>query len=75
MRSKARIEWVERGGPPVSVERGRGFGMDLIEKIVAHELQHPVDLRFDPEGVSCTLVAPVRSALAFELRRRSLTVP
>ncbi|MBS1239961.1 MAG: Two-component, sensor histidine kinase [Proteobacteria bacterium] len=73
--SKARIEWVERGGPPVSVERGRGFGMDLIEKIVAHELQHPVDLRFDPEGVSCTLVAPVRSALAFELRRRSLTVP
>ena len=30
-----RIEWLERGGPEVKVERGRGFGMDLIERIVA----------------------------------------
>ena len=49
--------------------RGRGFGTDLIEKIVAHELQHPVELRFDPEGVSCRLVVPVRAAQPFEMRR------
>jgi two-component sensor histidine kinase len=49
----ARIEWQERGGPAVSMSgrRERGFGTDLIEKIVAHELRNPVDLRFDPEGV------------------------
>jgi two-component sensor histidine kinase len=48
----ARIEWQERGGPAVSMSgrRERGFGTDLIEKIVAHELRNPVDLRFDPEG-------------------------
>ncbi|MDE2560630.1 MAG: CHASE domain-containing protein [Sphingomonadales bacterium] len=58
----ARIEWTEAGGPPVdpAMARSRGFGTDLIEKIVAHELRHPVDLRFDPAGVRCTLLIPVR---------------
>src|SRR5690606_33300404 len=37
--AQAKIEWIETGGPPVPAQRGRGFGMDLIEKIVAHELQ------------------------------------
>jgi two-component sensor histidine kinase len=67
---RAKIEWTERGGPPVPEQRGRGFGTDLIEKIVAHELQHPVELRFEPEGVSCRLVVPVRAAQPFEMRRR-----
>ena len=64
----ARIEWVESGGPPVSEVRKRGFGTDLIEKIVAHELQNPVDLRFEPTGVRCALILPVRHAGAFALR-------
>ncbi|WP_255530502.1 CHASE domain-containing protein [Novosphingobium sp. NBM11] len=66
----ARIEWQERGGPAVSVSgrRERGFGTDLIEKIVAHELRNPVDLRFDPEGVSCTLTVPVRRRGDFAIR-------
>lgn len=66
----ARIEWQERGGPPVAAvaRRERGFGTDLIEKIVAHELRNPVDLRFDPEGVSCTLTVPVRHRGDFAIR-------
>ncbi|MFC4294219.1 CHASE domain-containing protein [Novosphingobium tardum] len=64
----ARVEWIETGGPPVSESRARGFGTDLIEKIVAHELQNPVDLRFEPGGVRCTLIIPVRRPAAFELR-------
>ncbi|MCH2488196.1 MAG: CHASE domain-containing protein, partial [Erythrobacter sp.] len=56
----ARIDWQERGGPPVPETRKRGFGTDLIEKIVAHELRHPVELDFDPQGVRCTLMVPVR---------------
>ena len=66
----ARVEWSEVGGPPVdnSAERKRGFGTDLIEKIVAHELRNPVDLRFEPDGVRCNLVIPVRRRGQFAMR-------
>ena len=64
----ARIEWSESGGPPVSDVRKRGFGTDLIEKIVAHELQNPVDLRFEPSGVRCALILPIREPGSFALR-------
>lgn len=66
----ARIEWSERGGPPIdnSAERKRGFGTDLIEKIVAHELRNPVDLRFEPSGVRCNLIIPVRRRGEFAIR-------
>ena len=67
---RARINWQERGGPPVPEKRGRGFGLDLIEKIVAHELESPVEMIFDPEGVRCTLLVPVRAPSKFELRSR-----
>lgn len=69
----ARIEWVESGGPPVSKPQRRGFGTDLIEKIVAHELRHPVELEFRPEGVRCILLVPVREPSEFELRRNRPT--
>jgi two-component sensor histidine kinase len=64
----ARIEWIERGGPPVAQERTRGFGTELIEKIVAHELGRPVELRFEPEGVVCVLIVQVRKPVAFRMR-------
>ena len=66
----ARIEWVESNGPVVSEPQKRGFGTDLIEKIVAHELRHPVELSFRPEGVRCTLLVPVRAPSEFELRSK-----
>lgn len=67
----ARIAWVERGGPPIdtAMRRKRGFGTELIEKIVAHELRNPVDLKFEPEGVRCTLLIPVRKATDFTIRQ------
>ena len=64
----AQINWREEGGPLVTAPTKRGFGRDLIEKIVAHELKSEVDLRFDPEGVRCTLRVPVRAAREFALR-------
>ena len=66
----ASIDWRESGGPPVAKPERRGFGTDLIEKIVAHELRHPVDLTFDPEGVHCTLMVPVREYNEFNLRSK-----
>ncbi|WP_404480345.1 CHASE domain-containing protein [Novosphingobium sp. BL-52-GroH] len=64
----AEIHWREEGGPPVGEPRKRGFGRDLIEKIVAHELKSEVDLRFSPGGVECRLKVPVRASREFVLR-------
>lgn len=64
------VDWVERGGPEVSAERTPGFGTELIQKIVAHELRQPVAIRFDPEGVSCTLRVPLRVRREFQIRER-----
>ena len=66
----AKIEWIESDGPPVSQPQRRGFGTDLIEKIVAHELRHPVELDFRPEGVRRSLLVPVRERSEFELRSK-----
>jgi two-component sensor histidine kinase/CHASE1-domain containing sensor protein len=64
----AEVEWRESGGPPVTPPTKRGFGMDLIGKILANELRTNVDLRFDPEGLSCRLRLPVRRPFDFSLR-------
>jgi two-component sensor histidine kinase/CHASE1-domain containing sensor protein len=66
----ARIEWAESNGPPVTEPAQRGFGTELIEKIVAHELRHPVELAFDKGGVRCTLLVPVRRPGEFALREK-----
>lgn len=64
----AELHWREEGGPPVAEPSKRGFGRDLIEKIVAHELKSEVDLRFEPGGVECRLKVPVRASREFVLR-------
>ena len=69
------VEWLERDGPPVEVERPRGFGTDLIQRIVAHELRHPVELDFEREGVRCVLQIPVRTPSEFMIRANSPPTP
>lgn len=66
----AEVEWQETGGPPVASERRRGFGTELIEKVVAHELRQPVTLDFAPTGVRCVLRVPVRRPADFRIRER-----
>ncbi len=63
-----KVTWKESGGPPVAPDRGRGFGTDLIERIVANELRNPVKLDFDPAGVRCELTIPVRQPSEFAMR-------
>ena len=67
------VRWKESGGPPVQQARKRGFGTDLIEKIVAHELRHPVELQFQPDGVCCVLRVPIRLPSEFLIRARTET--
>lgn len=66
----AEVEWQEVGGPPVASQRRRGFGTELIEKVVAHELRQPVTLDFAPEGVRCVLRIPVRRPADFRIREK-----
>jgi two-component sensor histidine kinase len=67
----AEVEWQERDGPDVSQDRKRGFGTELIEKIVAHELKHPVHLDFARTGVRCVMRVPVRRHGDFRIRENS----
>lgn len=67
----AEVEWRETGGPPVATERRRGFGTELIEKIVAHELRQPVVLDFRSEGVVCRMRVPIRRPADFRIRENA----
>ncbi|HKT86613.1 MAG TPA: CHASE domain-containing protein [Novosphingobium sp.] len=69
--SLVELHWREEGGPAVAEPEKRGFGRDLIEKIVAHELRSEVDLRFNPGGVECILKVPVRLTREFFLRSQA----
>lgn len=64
----AEVEWCEKGGPAVAQSGPRGFGTELIERVVAHELKQPVDLSFDPEGVRCVMRVPIRQPGEFQIR-------
>ena len=54
-----RLVWRERGGPPVTPPRRRGFGTRLIERSLAAEFGGEVKIDFNPEGVVCTVLAPL----------------
>ncbi|MCJ2184874.1 GAF domain-containing protein [Novosphingobium sp. 1949] len=47
--------WRETGGPPVAPPASRGFGSQLIERIVAGYFEGEAQLAFAPEGVLFTL--------------------
>ena len=62
------VQWRESGGPPVTPPSGRGFGRELLERILAQELHSDVRLQFEPEGVECLLRIPIRQMTPFALR-------
>lgn len=59
----AQIGWTESGGPPVMTARGKGFGSRLLERGVAQELGGPVTLDYRPEGLVCTIRAPLSPSI------------
>jgi PAS domain S-box-containing protein len=66
------IEWVERGGPTVSGPPVRhGFGLRLLQRGLARQAGMEAELRFEPEGLRCTLRLPVRANAAAGRARRT----
>ena len=53
------LVWREAGGPPVSPPSRRGFGTRLIERGLASDLGGTARIEFAPEGVVCTVEAPL----------------
>jgi len=56
---RLRWQWRESGGPPVSPPARRGFGSRLIERGLTAEMGGEVRLDFRPEGLVCTIDAPL----------------
>ena len=56
--------WRESGGPAVTRPTRRGFGSRLITQGPVHDLDATVSLRFDSEGVVCTITIPVSARLS-----------
>ena len=57
--SRFRLNWTERGGPPVVPPQQRGFGSRLIADSIGADLKGQATLAFDPQGVTWTLDAPL----------------
>ncbi len=52
------LVWTEKGGPAVATPLRKGFGSQVIERGLAHELDGTVQLDYRPEGVVCTMNIP-----------------
>jgi two-component sensor histidine kinase len=53
------LHWAETGGPPVRPPVRRGFGVELIDRSVAHELSGQAVLDYRVEGLSCDITVPL----------------
>jgi PAS domain S-box-containing protein len=52
------LNWTEKGGPLVSPPMRKGFGLQVIERGLAQELEGSVNLDFQPTGLIFTLDFP-----------------
>jgi two-component sensor histidine kinase len=61
---RIRLEWAERGGPPVQKPKKQGFGCLVINDLVAQALQGTSTLEFSADGVRWHLEFSASHALA-----------
>ena len=60
---RMQLRWQESGGPPVTPPSRKGFGSRLIERGLAQDLDGEVYLGYEPAGVVCQIIMPVRRAV------------
>jgi len=61
-RPRLKLVWREEDGPIVAPPTQRGFGSRLVERTLAQDLDGEVRLDFRPEGLVCTIEAPLAGA-------------
>lgn len=55
------VIWTEVGGPPAKEPHRRGFGMNVIERSIADQLEGKAQFEWRGEGLRCTMVLPASS--------------
>ena len=58
-----KIQWQEKGGPPVTKPIRQGFGHSVLLQMAPYSLGATVDLSFPPEGLKWHLDAPAALVL------------
>lgn len=53
------LAWEESGGPPPPRERRRGFGTEMVERMLAYELRANAALQFGAEGLRWVMELPL----------------
>jgi PAS domain S-box-containing protein len=56
------LHWQEKDGPPVAPSTRKGFGSQVIERGLAHELEAVVRLDYRADGLICTIDIPAPRA-------------
>lgn len=49
------LDWIERGGPPVTPPARRGFGSRLLAQVLGSPAGLTTEIRFNEEGVECRM--------------------
>lgn len=60
-RPRVLLHWTESGGPPVSPPTRTGFGTELIQGMVEHELHGKAQFDFVSPGLRCRFEFPLES--------------
>ena len=55
----ATLNWSEIGGPRVELPSQKGFGTNMIERLLAGQTGGKVDVQFDAAGLRCSITIPV----------------
>jgi two-component sensor histidine kinase len=56
--AELKLDWRERGGPPVTAPERTGFGHVVMKRMIEQAVQGTVELTFAPEGLQWSLNAP-----------------
>ncbi len=55
---RVRIVWHENGGPPVVVPARKGFGLSVLQDMIAYDLDAAVNCEFHPHGLMWSIDGP-----------------
>lgn len=58
-RRELTIEWVERNGPAISPPTRKGFGSQLLERVLSNQTGACAMISYDPEGLRAHLAVPL----------------